>query len=69
VETAVSKPNIERMFDAFQAFQRNTQQAMRGDPGSWESGIKVARELFKQECVKLGIADAFDWEDETDDAL
>lgn len=49
------KPNIEQVFAAFQAFQRDTAKGY--------SCHSAARDRFKARLTTLGLADMIDWTD------
>lgn len=59
------KPNIQRLWTAVNAYQNKTRFVMRQSPATWKEGFSEARNAFKGQMEALGIADAFDWTDES----
>ena len=54
------KPNIQRLFEAFQTFSLDIQKA-----GINPTKHRLARERFQTRLEELGIEDKFDWSDES----
>ncbi len=64
VDPASSRPNIAKLFEAFNRHKTQIRLVLQGQPGTWANGFKEAGEELRVELAAFGIADHFDWADE-----